>query len=214
MPSGVSHGSALPVGAALVVRSKATSAKLDGRHLLRPVILLRGLAWQVGDADHPAEAGFGSVLPRRHQPVGTVEGAGHDLDPVAVDAAKTQRRAAGGAIAAIGDRGGAEERRLSLGPSEIRPVDVGEGGERRAARLLAHPAVADRDPVRGCRDRKADRAALAAAGENGFARVGHGCSIRRKASCSVASASPPAKTKPVTPAARSAASASAGRPAR
>src|SRR6478609_8194217 len=141
MPSGVSHGSALPAGAAVAARSKATSAKFgmrlmastisgrsimirmlmadDGRHLLRSVILLRGLARQVGDADHPAEAGFGSVLPRRHQAVGAVEGAGHDLDPVAVDAAETQRRAAGGAKTAIGDRRGAEERRFALGPGEI-----------------------------------------------------------------------------------------------
>src|SRR5512140_1760846 len=201
MPSGVSHGSALPDGATLAVRSKAMFAKFgmrlmastisgcsimirmlmadDGRHLLRPVILLRGLARQIRDAHHPAEAGFASILTRRHQAVGPVEGAGHDLDPVAVDAAEAERRAAGGAIAAIGDRRGAEERRLALGPGKFRPVDVGEGGERRAARLLAHPAMADRNLVGCCRDRKADRAALAAAGENGFADLGHACSIRK-----------------------------------
>lgn len=75
----------------------------DGRHLLRSVILLRGLARQIGDADHPAEAGLGAELPRRDDAVGVIEGAGHDLDPVAVDAAKAQRRAAGGAKAAFGD---------------------------------------------------------------------------------------------------------------
>src|SRR3954453_11751082 len=193
MPSGVSHGSVLPVGAAVASRSKATSAKLgmrlmgptisevsaglimvrmlmadDGRHLLRPVILLRGLARQVGDANHPAEAGFGPVLPGRHQLVGAVEGTCHDLDPVPVDAAETQRRAAGRAIAALGDGGGSEERGLPLGPGKIRPVDVGERGKGRTRRLLAHPAMADRNLVRRRRDRKADRAALAAAGENWF----------------------------------------------
>src|SRR6476620_3393331 len=153
MPSGVSHGSSLPAGAAVVALAKATSAKFgmrlmastissimirmlmadDRRHLLRPVILLRGLARQVGDSADPTEPGFSSVLPRWHHVVGAVARDGHDLDPLAVDAAKTQRRAAGGAIAALGDRGGAEERRLSLGPGKVRLVDVGEGGERRAA---------------------------------------------------------------------------------
>src|SRR3954468_23903560 len=60
----------------------------DGRQLLRPIILLRGLARKVGDADPPAEPGFGSILPRRHYPVGAVECAGHDLDPGAADAAE------------------------------------------------------------------------------------------------------------------------------
>src|SRR3569623_2134573 len=105
MPSGVSHGSALPDGAAVAARSKATFAKFgmrlmassiswcgalcasimvrmlmadDRRHLLRPVILLRGLALQVGDSHHPAEARFSSVLSGRHQPGGAVKGAGHD----------------------------------------------------------------------------------------------------------------------------------------
>jgi len=67
----------------------------DGRHLLRPVILLRGLARQIGDADHPAEPGFGSILPRRHHSVGAIERPGHDLDPGAADPAEAQGRAAG-----------------------------------------------------------------------------------------------------------------------
>src|SRR6185437_6180355 len=131
MPSGVSHGSALPAGAAAVAFSNAISAKFgmrlmallyharsdvvavsimvrmlvadDGGHLLRPVILLRGLARKVRNADHPAEAGFGAELPGRDHPVGPVEGTGHDLDPGAVDAAEAQGRAAGRAEVAHGD---------------------------------------------------------------------------------------------------------------
>src|SRR3954447_978369 len=117
MPSGVSQGSALPVGVAVAALSKATSAKFgmrlmastisgrsimirmlmadDGRHLFRSVILHRCLARQVGDADDPAEAGFRSILPGRHDAVGAVEGTGQDLDARAVDAAEAQRGAAG-----------------------------------------------------------------------------------------------------------------------
>src|ERR1700687_4323068 len=107
MPSGVSHGSAPPAGTGPVVCSKAISAKfgmrLMGVHystgearggsimvrmlvadaavkLFRTVILQRGLARQVGDADHPAEPGFGGELLGRNQPGRPVKGAGHDLD--------------------------------------------------------------------------------------------------------------------------------------
>src|SRR5882672_883996 len=169
MPSGVSHGAALPLGSALAVFSNAISAKFGMRlmapiihprlpgslhsimvrilvaddlsQLLRSVILQRGLARQVGDANHPAKPGFGSILPRRHHPVGAVEGPGHDLDPGTVDAAKAQRRTAIPAEVALCDRGRAECRRLALGPGEISVFDIGEGGERCAARFLAHPAM-------------------------------------------------------------------------
>src|SRR4029450_10372868 len=90
----------------------------DGRHLFRPVILLRGLARQVGDADHPAQPGFGSILPRRHHPGGAVERAGHDLDPRAADPPEAQWRAAVGAEIALGDGGGLEGGRLPAGPGE------------------------------------------------------------------------------------------------
>ena len=60
----------------------------DAAQLVRPVVLQRGLARQVGDADYPAEPGFGAELPGRHQPVRTVERTGHDLDFGAVDPAK------------------------------------------------------------------------------------------------------------------------------
>src|SRR5258708_30989422 len=132
MPSGVSQGSALPAGIAAATGSKETSAKfgmrLMGYHystcdiwgappsimirmlvaddaicLFRPVILQRGLARHVGDGDHPAEPGFGSKLPCRHHLVGVVERTGHDLDSWPADAAKAQRRAAGGAKIAFGD---------------------------------------------------------------------------------------------------------------
>src|SRR6478735_3530039 len=104
----------------------------DGPKLLGPVILQRGLARQVGDADHPAEPGFGAILPRRYQPVGAVEGPGHDLDPRAIDAAEAQRRAAVGAEIAHRNRGGFERRRLAAGPAEVLVLDIGKGGEWRA----------------------------------------------------------------------------------
>src|SRR5437588_5941575 len=126
MPSGVSHGSALPAELAVAVFSKAIFAKFgmrlmgyqystcgswsphpsimvrmlvadDGAELLGAVILQRGLARQIGDADHPAEARFGAILPRRHQPVGAIEGPRHDLDFWAADAAEAQGCAAVGA---------------------------------------------------------------------------------------------------------------------
>ena len=77
---------------------------------------------------------------------GAVEGAGHDLDPRTVDAAKAQRRAA------IPCRNRARRsRRSGTRPAcpgsrlKSRVLDVGEGSERRAGRLLAHPAMADAD---------------------------------------------------------------------
>ena len=142
--------------------------------------------------------------------------AGHDLDPGAADPAEAQGRAAGGAEIALGDRGGLERRRLAAGPGEIFVLDVGERGERRARCLLAHPAMAD-----------ADLGRRASTSQSGSAphwqppvRTGlvvvlrHACSIRCQASRSIASASPPAKMKSPTPASRSAASCSPGRPAR
>src|SRR6266700_7130867 len=96
----------------------------DGSELFRAVILYRGLAWQVGDADHPAEPGFGAKLPRRHQPVGAIESPRHDLDFRTADAAEAQRRAAVGAKVTLGDGRGLERRRLAAGPAEIRLFDV------------------------------------------------------------------------------------------
>src|SRR6202011_4647292 len=170
MPSGVSHGPAPPAGSARAVFSNAIFAKFGmrlmvliithatpgGRHPLimvrmlaaddavnpvRAVVLQRGLARQIGDATHPAEPGFGAELLGRYHPVGAVEGAGHDLDPRAVDAAKAERRAAIGAEIALGDGGGAERGGLAAGPGEIAAVNVGERRERCARRLLAHPAM-------------------------------------------------------------------------
>src|SRR5258707_3283103 len=83
----------------------------DATKLVRPVVLQRGLARQVGDADHPAEPGFGAELLGWYHPVRPVEGAGHDLDPRAVDAAEAERGAAIPAEIALGDRGGAERGR-------------------------------------------------------------------------------------------------------
>src|SRR5882757_9973492 len=68
----------------------------DAAKLLRTVILQRGLARKVGNADHPAEPGFDAELPGGDDPVRPIERAGHDLDSGAVDAAEAQRRAAGG----------------------------------------------------------------------------------------------------------------------
>src|ERR1700689_3996171 len=123
----------------------------DAARFVRTVVLQRGLARKVGNADPPAEPGFGAELLGRHNPVGPVERAGHDLDSGAVDAAKAQRRAAVGAKIALGDRGGTERSGLAAGPGKIRALNVGEGRERRAGRLLAHPAVTDTDLPRGCR---------------------------------------------------------------
>src|SRR5260221_6735826 len=91
----------------------------DAAELVRPVILHGGLARQIGDADHPAEPGFGSILPGRYDLVRPVEGAGHDLDPRAADAAEAQRRAALGAKIPLGDRRGFERRRPAAGPAGI-----------------------------------------------------------------------------------------------
>src|SRR5215472_15377291 len=86
----------------------------DGGHLLRAVTLHRGLARQIRDAHHPAEPGFGAILPRRDHVVRSVERAGHDLDARTIDAAEAQGRAAGRAEIALGNRGGAEGGRLAL----------------------------------------------------------------------------------------------------
>src|SRR5437764_10174887 len=116
MPSGVSQASALPDGPVLATFSKPISAKLgmrlmvvtwyspsagvailivvrmlmadDAVNFVPTVILQRGVARQIGDADYPAEPGFGSILPGRNHAVRPIERAGHDLDPWAVDPAE------------------------------------------------------------------------------------------------------------------------------
>src|SRR6266566_7988476 len=199
MPSGVSQGSAPPAGSARAVLSKAIFVKSgirlmvpiiahatprgspplvmvrmlvadDATKLVRAVVLQRGLARQIGDADHPAEPGFGAELLGRYHPVRPVEGAGHDLDPLAVDAAGAERGAAIPAKIALGDGGGAERGWLAAGPGEVLAVNVGERRKWRAGRLLAHPAMTDADFHRRRRHRKTDGAALAAAGQDGFRR--------------------------------------------
>ena len=176
-------------------------------------------AWS-GSADWrcrpPSRAGIrfhiaGSAPPGR----GGRSVAGHDLDPGAADAAEAQRRAAGGAEIALGDRGGFERRRLAAGPAKVRVLDIGEARRMARRRLLAHPAMADADPGRSAPD-SAKRTAphWQPPVRTGLRLRCHAHSIRRQASCSIASASPPAKMKSPTPAARSAASCSPGRPAR
>ena len=81
-------------------------------------------------------------------------------------------------------------------------------------RFLTHPAMADADPDRDRLQRKADGAALAAAGEDGFGVSGHVRSASSYAFCSRGNASPPAKMKSATPDSRSAGSCSPGLPAR
>src|SRR6266436_3545053 len=64
--------------------------------------------------------------------------------------------------------GAVERTGHDLDPRTIAAVDVSEGRERRAGRLLAHPAVTDADLHRRRRQGEANGAALAAAGQNGF----------------------------------------------
>src|SRR5260370_39313162 len=211
MPSGVCHGSASPAGWARAVFSNAIFAKFgmrligyhystcdprrsppllmvrmlvadDAMNLVRTVILQWGLAGQVGDAYDPAEPGFGSKLLGRRHHVRAVECPGHDLDPRAVDATEAERRAAIPAEIAFGDGGGAERGGLAAGPGEIAEVNVGEGREWRAGRLLAHPAMTDADIYRGRRQRKANGAALAGPGRNGVRRRCHAHPSCRQAS--------------------------------
>src|ERR1041385_4931548 len=117
----------------------------DLAHHFRAVALQRGLARQVDDGADPAEPRLGSVLQGWYHPVGPVEGAGHDLDFGAADAAEAQGRAAGGAEIAHRDRRRLVCRRLAAGPGKKLGPKPRKGGERRAARLLTHPAMADAD---------------------------------------------------------------------
>src|SRR5947209_5456237 len=207
MPSGVSHGSASPEDSrpvfskaifaksgmwliALIVTHLAPEGRYlsivvrmlvadDSAKLIRTVVLQRRLARQVGDPYHPSKPGFAAELLGRHHPVRAVECAGHDLDSRTVEAAEAQRCAAVGAEIALGDGGGAERGGLAAGPGEIVAVDIGKGSERGAGCLLTHPAMANADLYRGCRKRKANGAALAAAGQNNVCRRSHAHSIRR-----------------------------------
>src|ERR1700687_1549875 len=151
----------------------------DAMKLVRTVVLQRGLTRQVGHSHYPAEPGLGAELLSRYHPVGAVERSGHDLDPGAVDAAKAERRTALFAVIALGDGGGTERGRLAAGPGEIGAGDIGERGGTRAGRLLAHTAMTDADLYRRRRQRKANGAALAAAGQNGFRRRCHVHSVSR-----------------------------------
>src|SRR6266481_458976 len=117
----------------------------DAICLFRPVILQRGLARQIGDANHPAEPRFGSILPGWYDLIRPVERTGHDLDPRAVDAAEAERRATIPAKVTHGDGGGLKRRRFAAGPGKIGVLDIGEGSERRTGGLLAHPTMADAD---------------------------------------------------------------------
>src|ERR1700736_5431195 len=105
MPSGVSHGSAPLASSARAVFSKAIFAKFgmrligyhystgdargspplvvvrmlvadDAAQLVRSIVLQRGLARQFGDADPPAEPGFGAELLGRYHPGGAGARAG------------------------------------------------------------------------------------------------------------------------------------------
>src|SRR5258707_3874126 len=80
----------------------------DAAKLVRAVVLQRGLARQIGDADHPAEPRVGAELLGRDQPIRPVEGAGHDLDPRAVDAAEAERGTAIPAKIALGNGRGTD----------------------------------------------------------------------------------------------------------
>ena len=149
--------------------------------------------------------GFGAVTAGRHHAVGAVERAGHDLDP--------GRRRCGESSAACRRRRRNRARRSTR--SGTQPACR---GSRRSPSCSMSAKDANGAPVAFWhirqwqmlilagrrRHRKAHGAALAAAGQNGFGRRRHAHSIRRQASCNVASASPPAKMKSLTPAARSA----------
>src|SRR6185436_5315512 len=158
--------------------------------------------------------GLGSRGVGRDDAVRAVKASGRKFDHVSVERAIAQRRAAGGAEVALGDRRRAEGGRLAAGPGKVLVPDVGERNEWTADRLLAHPAMAKPYLHRARIDGETHGAALAASSENRFSVLRHAHSIRRQASCSIASASPPAKMKSPTPAASSAVSCSPGRPAR
>src|SRR5436305_4749106 len=151
----------------------------DALDLVGTVVLERRLARQIGNAHDPAEPGFGAELLGRNDVVGPVERAGHDLDLGTLDTTETERRAAVGAEVALGNRGRAEGCRRPAGPGEIGAVDVGKGRERRAGCLLTHPAMTNADPCWRGRERKANGAALAAAGQNGLCHRSHAHSTNR-----------------------------------
>src|SRR5579862_4353240 len=102
----------------------------DTVKLFLSVALQRGLAAQVRNCDHPAEPGFCSILADRDQPIGPVEGAGHDLDAGAVDAAEAERCAAIATEIALSNRRGTERGRLAPRPGKIALFDLGKGSKR------------------------------------------------------------------------------------
>src|SRR6266481_2924431 len=156
--------------------------------------------------------GLGSRGIGRDHAVRSVEAAGGEFNHISTDRAITERRSAGGTEITLGDRRRAEGRRFAVGPREILVPDIGERYEWTANRLLTHPAMTQPYFYRRGIYGEAYRAALTAARQNSLSGCCHAPSANRYASCSVASASPPAKTKSLTPAARSAASCSPGRP--
>src|SRR5206468_343975 len=79
----------------------------------------------------------------RRQVRWVVQAAGGDLDGVAVQVVKGQRRAAGGAELPLGGGGTAEGGRLPAGPGEAFAADLRQRRERAADGLLAHAAVAN-----------------------------------------------------------------------
>src|SRR5882757_970782 len=172
----------------------------------------RASAGQIGNPADPSQMGLGSRGVGRDDEVRPVEAAGGEFNQVSADRPIAERRSTGSAKIALGDRRRAEGCRFAACPREIPELDVGQRYEWAANRFLTHPAVAQAYFDRGRIYREPNGAALTAAGQNSLSVRCHAHSIRRQVSCNVASASPPAKMKSPTPAARSAVSWSPGRP--
>jgi hypothetical protein len=139
----------------------------DAAKLVGPVVLQRGLARRL--ATPTTQPSRDSVPNCR---VGITR-SGRSKAPVMISirGPSMRRKLSGVPQSAQKSRSAIEEERNAAGLPRVQaksPVNVGKRRKRRAGGLLAHPAMTDADFDRQRRHRKADGAALAAAGQKGL----------------------------------------------
>src|SRR5579863_3132 len=145
---------------------------VDRRDLLLRQPLFGANLGKVQRTEKPADSRFDAKLGSELDRAWIVEAAEGDADAIGREAPVGQWRAAFGAKAALGDVRTREGRDCAFGDDELGKLDAAKGHERTAARLLAHPAMADVGAVRRGEEPIAHRAALASPREAGR-RIDH-----------------------------------------
>src|SRR5262245_36920607 len=147
---------------------------LEPYEVLRSHFLLRARCRQVGERGHERQSAFDAILFGWGDAQGMIEAAQRNRDAVAPQVPEGEGCSAIAAEAALGGLRAVEDARRTPHPGKIAWRDAGEGGEVVAKGLLAHAAVAHvRIGGVGIKC-VTNSTALAAAGVEGLAGLGHG----------------------------------------